>query len=87
MSTRVFGSMMAMAAVVAVLSLAPVLAAGPTSLVSFVGVAEASGGGAQAPGAAAKTWDPPRTPDGKPDLQGFWQPEIGTSYSIENLEL
>ena len=76
MSTRVFGSLMAMAAVVAVLSLAPVPVA-----------AEASGGGGQAPRAVAKTWDPPRTPDGKPDLQGYWQPEVGTSYSIENLEL
>ncbi len=75
MSTRVFGSMMTMATVVAILSLAPVLAAGPT------------GGGAQEPRAAAKTWDPPRTLDGKPDLHGYWQPEVGTSYSIEDLGL
>ena len=39
----------------------------------------------QAP-TAAKTWNPPRTPDGKPDLQGIWGPEIGGTYSIEDLE-
>ena len=27
---------------------------------------------AQAPAAAARTWTPPRTPDGQPDLQGYW---------------
>jgi hypothetical protein len=27
---------------------------------------------AQAPSSAAKTWKAPRTPDGQPDLQGFW---------------
>ena len=74
MSTRVCGSMIAMATVVAVLSLAPVLV-----------VAEPSR--AQTPRASAKTFDPPRTPDGKPDLQGYWRPDVGTSYSIENLEL
>lgn len=30
------------------------------------------------------TWDPPRTPDGQPDMQGFWQKgPVGNSYSIE----
>ena len=76
MSHRLFGPMIAMAAAAVVLSLAPVAATGPISLVSFVGVAEASGGGVQAPSATAKTWGPPRTLDGTPNLQGFWGPEI-----------
>jgi len=32
---------------------------------------------AQGPGAAATAWDPPRTPDGQPDIQGFWGEEAG----------
>jgi hypothetical protein len=27
---------------------------------------------AQAPTSNEKTWNPPRTPDGQPDIQGFW---------------
>src|SRR6266446_5945752 len=38
--------------------LAPVLAQAPSS--------------AAGPGAPAKTWKTPKTPDGQPDLQGFW---------------
>jgi hypothetical protein len=78
---RFLGSLIALAAVVVVLSLA-VPAAGPASLVSFVGVAEASGGGAQAPTAPARTWNPPRTADGKPDLQGIWAASAG-GHSLE----
>ena len=71
MSKGVVRSRMARAALGAVLLLTPTAAASPTSLGSFVGVAEAAeGGGAQAMTATA-TWNPPRTPDGQPDMGGI----------------
>jgi len=82
MTHRVFGSMMAMAAAVAVVSLMPVPAAGPTSLKSFVGVAEASGGD-QTP--AASRWNPPRLSDGQLDMQGLWIADaVGAAHSVED---
>jgi hypothetical protein len=54
---RFLGSLIALAAVAVVLSLAPVPVA------------------AQTPTAAA--WNPPRTPDHQPDLQGIWTPSVG----------
>ncbi len=98
MSHRFSGCVMAMAAVAAVVSLTPAPAAGATPL---VGVAEASGEGAQAPQAQAgcqedearlfhacamakaKTFDPPRTPHGKPDMQGLWLSPLGGTQNIE----
>ena len=65
MKHRVYGSMMAMAAVLAVVSLAPVTAAG------------------QAP--AAGRWNPPRLPDGQPDMQGLWIADaVGAAHSVED---
>jgi len=63
---RSLGLMIAMAAVLVVVSLTPVPVAG------------------QAQATAAKTWDPPRTPDGQPDIRGYWgQRNNITTYSLQ----
>jgi hypothetical protein len=33
---------------------------------------------------AAATWTPAHTSDGQPDVQGFWEAEIGGTYSLVN---
>ena len=71
MKTGFFVSMAAMATAVAVVSLAPVSAAGQT------------------PTAVARTWTPPRTPDGQPDIQGFWisgGPTAAPTFATYTLE-
>jgi hypothetical protein len=48
------------------------------SMVALLSLASATAAG------QAGTWDPPRTPDGQPDMQGFWSKgPVGSSYSIE----
>src|SRR2546425_831178 len=69
MRTRLLASLMAMAAVGAVLYLTPVVMAGQTP---------------QATMKAAATWVPPRTPDGQPDIRGYWgQRNNITTYSLQ----
>lgn len=37
------------------------------------------------PAAAGQTWQPPRTPDGQPDIQGYWTEEAGGPDAV-NIE-
>ena len=62
MSSRHLASFGVLVVVIAVESVAPVRLAGQ---------APAAGAAAQKP-AATRTWAEPRTPDGRPDLQGIW---------------
>ena len=72
MNNRCVCSVTAMAAVAAVLALAPISAAGQPAVAS-------------AAPAAAQTWNPPRTPDGHPDMQGYWDGgPANASHSIED---
>ena len=51
-------------------------------------VAAAPGASAQAPAAGEATWNPPRTSDGQPDIQGFWanQGRRLATYNIEAMD-
>jgi hypothetical protein len=53
------------------------------AFVTVVVVPAANAG--QAPAAAEKPWSPPRTPDGQPDIQGFWanQTKRLATYDVE----
>jgi hypothetical protein len=62
---RFLASRMALAAIVTVLGIAPIPAAGQ-------GVSPAAKAAPVKGTPAGKSWTPARTPDGKPDLQGIW---------------
>ena len=53
-------------------------------LAPYSGAIEAADQGDQRQ-AAAGAYTPARTPDGQPDIQGFWNP-VGTFYNIQDLE-
>ena len=86
MNNRYFGPVIAMAAIVAVVALTPLPAAGQD--VPWYKMVHSSCPGE--PGKfhpcalkKAKTFNPPRTPDGKPDMQGYWLDGPGSSQDIE----
>jgi len=84
-TNRFLGSVFSVAAAMAMVSLTPVAA-------QRGGADEASGAQSGCPDEPAKfrpcaiekakTFKPPRTPDGKPDLQGYWAPGI-QAFDIE----
>ena len=55
------------------------------SMTLCITVIEAQGGGGQTATPAAPAYSPARTPDGQPDIQGFYNP-VGTFYNIQDLE-
>ena len=86
MKNRLFASVMALAAVAVVLSLVPALAAGqgprtqadcPTGDIELFHRCAIE---------KAKSFTPPRRPDGRPDLHGFWVRATGPGSPSHSLE-
>jgi hypothetical protein len=61
--------------------IAPLVGLACVSAVMWFGVAARAGQASRTP---AATYKAPRTPDGKPDLQGFWQSMNTAAWNIED---
>lgn len=91
MSNRGFGSRLTLAAVVAVVSLAPAPVAGQARGTAAGCLLEEPVKFHRCALEKAKGFNPPRTPDGQPDTQGIWTDEFGVvrtgtvfaAYSVE----
>ena len=64
---------------------AAIALAGVIVLAPYSGAIDAAGQADQRAPAGRGTYTPARTPDGQPDIQGFWNP-VGTYYNIQDLE-
>ena len=60
------------------------LTAATTAVLAALALLPTYGAG-QTPTAAEKIWNPPRTPDGQPDIQGFWSNQ-GRRLATYNIE-
>src|ERR1700730_1386242 len=78
------GSMIALAVLIAVLSLMSVPAAGqrPWETKQYAGCPAEPAKFHQCAMIKEKTFSPPRTPDGKPDFQGIWERTV-TTHNLE----
>lgn len=36
-------------------------------------------------GSKAKSFNPPRTPEGRPDMQGYWRDVLSNGFSVEGI--
>ena len=79
MGKREVASIAVLAAVIAVVSLAPLQVPGQV-FARVVEASEAPGAGAQAPSGGTQAWTAPRTPWGDPDLHGTWSNITGTPF-------
>lgn len=90
MKKGLFGSVIAVTIAVAVVSLAPPL---PTAGQEAAATPPTSIGGCPAEilsfracaAEKAKTFDPPRTRGGQPDLQGYWRGTLTSDFSVEGV--
>jgi hypothetical protein len=89
---RCLGAVIAVAIVVAALSLAPPPpAAGQDQEAAVASPARIGGCPAEilsfrkCAAEKAKTFDPPRTPGGRPDLQGYWGAALTSDFSVEGV--